>query len=231
MAPTCYTLDLHGFFRMKDYTMKAVIVAFDRFTDVDVFLPWDLLNRVRFRDKAFRVKIVGPSRTHRSVCGLELPMQGGVEECDNADLVYFASGPGTRDLIKDANFLKQFRLDPNKQIICSMCSGALILAALGILDGISATTYPTAIGELRGFGVEVETAKHFVSHGNIGTAAGCLAAVDLMAGRSRNCMAHKCGRTLSRRFCLWARSGLYILTCEQTHAPKISIVRAWSVLL
>jgi transcriptional regulator GlxA family with amidase domain len=160
--------------------VKAVIVAFDRFTDVDVFLPWDLLNRVRFRDKDFSVRIVGPSTTHRSVCGLELPMHADLEECNFADLVYFSSGPGTREFIKNDALLKRFRLDPNNQIICSMCSGALILAALGILKGISATTYPTAVEELRGFGIEVETAKHRVTHGNIGTAAGCLAAVDLM---------------------------------------------------
>jgi len=160
--------------------VKAVIVAFDRFTDVDVFLPWDLLNRVRFRDKDFSVRIVGPSTTHRSVCGLELPMHADLEECNFADLVYFSSGSGTREFIKNDALLKRFRLDPNNQIICSMCSGALILAALGILKGISATTYPTAVEELRGFGIEVETAKHLVTHGNIGTAAGCLAAVDLM---------------------------------------------------
>jgi len=160
--------------------VKAVIVAFDRFTDVDVFLPWDLLNRVRFRDKDFSVRIVGPSKTHRSVCGLELPMHADLEECNVADLVYFSSGPGTREFIKNDALLKRFRLDPNNQIICSMCSGALILAALGILEGISATTYPTAVEELKGFGIEVETAKHLVTHGNIGTAAGCLAAVDLM---------------------------------------------------
>jgi transcriptional regulator GlxA family with amidase domain len=160
--------------------VKAVIVAFDRFTDVDVFLPWDLLNRVRFRDKDFSVRIVGPSTTHRSVCGLELPMHADLEECNFADLVYFSSGPVTREFIKNDALLKRFRLDPNNQIICSMCSGALILAALGILKGISATTYPTAVEELRGFGIEVETAKHLVTHGNIGTAAGCLAAVDLM---------------------------------------------------
>ena len=160
--------------------MKAVIVAFDRFTDVDVFLPWDLLNRVRFRDKDFSVRIVGPSTTHRSVCGLGLPMHADLEECNFADLVYFSSGPGTREFIKNDALLKRFRLDPGNQIICSMCSGALILAALGILKGISATTYPTAVEELRGFGIEVETAKHLVTHGNIGTAAGCLAAVDLM---------------------------------------------------
>lgn len=160
--------------------MKAVIVAFDRFTDVDVFLPWDLLNRVRFRDKGFCVKIVGPSLKHRSVCGLELPTHGDLEECNDADMVYISSGPGTRDLIRDEQILKRFQINHEKQIICSMCSGALVLAALGILKGISATTYPTAIEELRSYGVEVETTKHLVTHGNVGTAAGCLAAVDLM---------------------------------------------------
>jgi len=37
---------------------KAVIVAFDKFTDIDIFLAWDLLNRVKHRDKEFVVKIV-----------------------------------------------------------------------------------------------------------------------------------------------------------------------------
>ena len=160
--------------------MKAVIVTFDRFTDVDVFLPWDLLNRVRFRDKSFTVRIVGPAASHKSVCGLDLPMHGILEECNDANLVFFSSGPGTRDLIKDETILNRLQLDPKKQVICSMCSGALILATLGLLEGISATTYPTAIEELRALGVDVETTKHLVTHDNIGTAAGCLAAVDLI---------------------------------------------------
>ena len=160
--------------------MKAVIVAFDRFTDIDVFLPWDLLNRVRLLDKDFSVRIVGLSASHESVCGIELPIQGSLEECNDANLVYFASGPGTRKLTTDDSFRNRLRLDPEKQVICSMCSGALILASLGLLEGLSATTYPTAAEELRAFGVNVETTRHLVTHGNIGTAAGCLAAVDLM---------------------------------------------------
>jgi hypothetical protein len=45
---------------------KAVIIAFDNFTDIDVFLPWDLLNRVRFRQKDFQVKIIGTAASHPS---------------------------------------------------------------------------------------------------------------------------------------------------------------------
>ncbi len=159
---------------------KATIVAFDKFTDVDVFLPWDLLNRVRFHDKEFQVKIVGTADKHKSVCGIELATHGQIEECNDADLVFFASGTGTRSLYKDQEYLSRFKLNPDKQLICSMCSGALILAGLGILNGISATTYPTAFKELRELGVEVVEDHHLVAHGNVATAAGCLAAVDLI---------------------------------------------------
>jgi transcriptional regulator GlxA family with amidase domain len=159
---------------------KAVIVAFDKFTDIDIFLAWDLLNRVKFRDKDFIVKIVGTENSHKSVCGLDLTTHGLIEECNDADIVFFGSGPGTRNLINDISYLERFKLDPEKQIICSMCSGALIIAALGHLKGFSATTYPTAFETLKSYDVNVLEDKHLVTHGNIGTAAGCLAAVDLI---------------------------------------------------
>jgi transcriptional regulator GlxA family with amidase domain len=158
---------------------KITIVAFDKFTDIDVFLAWDLFNRVRLIQKDWEVKIVGSQAKHTSVTGISFDMHGTVEDCSTADVVFFASGPGTRKLIKDREYLERFDLNPEKQIICSMCSGSLILAALGLLNGISATTYPTAIDELKSFGIQVEN-KDLVVHGNIATAAGCLAAIDLV---------------------------------------------------
>ncbi len=159
---------------------KITIVSFDKFTDIDIFLAWDLFNRTKFRATDVSVKIVGTKDKHKSVCGINLDMHGQIEECNTADIVFFGSGPGTRALIHDPEYLKRFKLNPDKQILCSMCSGALILAALGILDGLSATTYPTAFEELRKYNVDVLEDMHLVTHGNIGTAAGCLAAVDLV---------------------------------------------------
>jgi len=159
---------------------KAVLVTFDRFTDIDLFLAWDLLNRVKYRDKEFEVKIVGTKASHRSIRGLDITTHGSIEESNDADLVFFVSGVETRNLIHDKEWLDRFHLNPEKQIICSMCSGALLIAALGHLKGISAVTYPTVFETLKGFGVEVIEDHHLVTHGNIGTAAGCLAAVDLV---------------------------------------------------
>jgi transcriptional regulator GlxA family with amidase domain len=159
---------------------KAVIIAFDNFTDIDVFLPWDLLNRVRLLQKDFQVKIIGTATEHRSSCGINLAMQGQIEESREADLVFFASGSGTSALYKNQTYLDRFQLNAGRQIICSMCSGALLLAGLGLLDGITATTYPSVFSELKAMGIDVIEDHHLVTHGNIATAAGCLAAVDLL---------------------------------------------------
>lgn len=161
---------------------KVAIVTFDQFTDIDVFLPWDLLNRVRMmHDKDFQIKFVGTEKSHKSVSGIDLATHGQIEECNDADFVYFASGPGTRNLIKDIKYLSRFSLNPQNQIIGSMCSGALIIGALGHLKGLSATTYPTAFELLKKYDVKVIEDTHIVKEGNIATAAGCLAAVDLIS--------------------------------------------------
>jgi len=162
--------------------MKTVaIIVFDQFTDIDVFLPWDLFNRVKLKEKNWEVKFLGTKSSHTSIAGIDLKMNGWVEQASEADIVFFASGPGTRQLCKDKNYLSRFNLDPERQVICSMCSGAFLMASLGILDGKSATTYPTAFDTLEAMGVVVERDSHLVTHGNVGTAAGCLAAIDLVS--------------------------------------------------
>ena len=151
---------------------KIAIVIFDKFTDLDLWLMWDLLNRVRVPD--WDVKILGEKEIHLSATNIEVKTQGGIEEANDADAVLFVSGQGTRDRIADENWLAKFNLNPEKQFIGSICSGSLILARLGLLEGKTATTYPTSKAVLESFGVEV-IEKAFVAHGRVATAGGCLA--------------------------------------------------------
>jgi len=151
---------------------KIAIVIFDKFTDVDLWLMWDLLNRVRVAD--WSVKILGEKESHVSATGISIQTHGRVEEANDADAVLFVSGQGTRDRIADENWLAKFNLTSEKQFVGSICSGSLILAALGLLEGVTATTYPTSKTALESFGVEI-VEKPFVAHGNVATAGGCLA--------------------------------------------------------
>ena len=152
--------------------MKAAIILFDNFTDVDLFLMWDLLNRVKL--PGWKVRILGDQPQHTSATGLPVPTHGRIEEANEADVVLFVSGQGTRVKMKDQAWLAQFRLNPQKQLIGSICSGSLILGALGLLAGKMATTYPTSKQALESFGVTV-VEKPFVQQGNVATAGGCLA--------------------------------------------------------
>jgi transcriptional regulator GlxA family with amidase domain len=152
--------------------MKSSIVIFDQFTDIDLFLMWDLLNRVRL--PGWEVRILGERDHHISATGIAVPTHGLIDEANHSDVVLFVSGQGTRTKMKDQAWLSRFQLKPGKQMIGSICSGALLLAALGLLEGKTATTYPTAKQTLEGFGVTVEE-KAFIEHGDIATAGGCLA--------------------------------------------------------
>src|ERR1044071_4931024 len=111
--------------------MKIAIVIFDKFTDIDLFLMWDLLNRVRIDD--WSVKILGEAPAHVSATGISVATQGRIEEANDADAVLFVSGQGTRVKMIDKEWLSRFHLNPERQFIGSICSGALILAALGLL--------------------------------------------------------------------------------------------------
>lgn len=151
---------------------NVAIVIFDKFTDIDLWLMWDLLNRVRI--DGWSVKILGEKENHISVTGIETATHGRLEEASDADAVLIVSGPGTRDRILDENWLARLGLDPARQMIGSICSGSLVLAKLGLLDGKTATTYPTTKPLLESLGVEV-VEKPFIAHGNVATAGGCLA--------------------------------------------------------
>lgn len=152
--------------------MKTSIVIFDKFTDIDLWLMWDLLNRVRI--DGWEVKILGDKDVHISATSQEIKTHGTIEEANGSDAILFVSGFGSRDRIADPAWLSRFHLDPEKQVIGSICSGALILAKLGLLEGKTATTYPTVKTTLEGLGIEV-VERPFVDHGNIATAGGCLA--------------------------------------------------------
>lgn len=154
--------------------MDIRLVTFDDFTDLDLFILWDLLNRVGL--DGWRVRLLGEAASHTSSTGVEVKMHGPLEEANEADAVLFCSGRGTRRLAQDEKFLSAFRLDESRQLVGAIDSGALLLGALGLLKGRRATTYPSPELKktLEGMGARVVW-ESFVREGNVATAAQCLA--------------------------------------------------------
>lgn len=153
--------------------VRVSVVTFDDFTDLDLFILWDLLNRVEA--PGWRVELLGERESHVSATGVEVRMHGPLEAANSSDAVLFCSGKGTRAKCRDEGFLKSFRLDESRQLIGAIDSGALLLGALGLLRGRRATTYPSAElkATLEAMGAEVVW-RSFVREGNVATAAQCL---------------------------------------------------------
>lgn len=173
---TCYDYFLFSHKNGRGTMKKISIIIFDDFTDIDLFLMWDLFGRNK---TDWEVSILGTKESHRSSNGLAIQTHGNIVESKDADVVLFSSGKGSRVVIQDPNFLNQFFLDPKKQIIGSICSGALILASLGLLKDLTATTHSRAKIELKNMGIKVID-EPLICHGNIATAGGCLSAVYLV---------------------------------------------------
>jgi transcriptional regulator GlxA family with amidase domain len=154
--------------------MNIGIIVFDGFTDLDFYLPWDLLNRVRLLNirENWHVEILARSKFVKSAAGLELRATKDLGFANECDAVFFCSGYETRKLIQDKTFLETFRLEESRQIIAAIDSGALILGALGLLKGKRATTYPTAFEALEQYCEVVK--EPFVDCGRLATGARCL---------------------------------------------------------
>jgi transcriptional regulator GlxA family with amidase domain len=156
---------------------KIVIVIFDSFTDVDLFLMWDILGRNK---TDWKIRILGTNAEHISAHGLSVKTHGHISEANDADVVLFSSGKlGVKAALSDESFVSAFSLDTERQLIGSICGGAFILERLGLLRDGPATTHPDAMDELKALGVDVRD-QALVCNGNVATAGGCLSAVYLV---------------------------------------------------
>ncbi len=158
--------------------MHISILTFDGFNELDSFIAYGILNRVRRDD--WRVTIASPVERPRSMNGLVVDRQVSLAEACSADAVLVGSGMQTRQIAADDSLMAQLSLDPERQLLAAQCSGALLLAKLGLLNGIPACTDLTTRPWVVEAGVEV-LEQPFFQQGNIATAGGCLASVYLAA--------------------------------------------------
>ncbi|KQN00947.1 AraC family transcriptional regulator [Sphingobium sp. Leaf26] len=156
--------------------MRVAVVTFDGFNELDSFVALALLNRVA----GWRAGICGPGETVTSMNGVRVDVQQEIEFAGEADVVLIGSGVRTREVVSDAKLMARLRLDPARQIIGAQCSGALVLARLGLLEGVPVCTDVTSKPWVVATGAQVIEAP-FVAHGNVATAGGCMAAQYLSA--------------------------------------------------
>ena len=162
--------------------MRVAILTFDGFNELDSFIALGLLNRLGAQ--GWKAQITSPSKHVTSMNGVTVQAQQPLAFANEADAVIFGSGIYTRVIAEDHGkagaLLDQLQLDPVRQLIGAQCSGALLLARLGLLADMPACTDLTTKPWLVEAGVRVEDAP-FHARGPIATAGGCLASQYLAA--------------------------------------------------
>jgi transcriptional regulator GlxA family with amidase domain len=208
--------------------MKNIsIVIFDSFTDVDLFLMWDILGRNK---TDWQVKILGTKPEHVSAHGLSVKTHGHISEANDADVVLFSSGKiGVKAALADAAFMDAFCLNPKKQLIGSICAGAFILAKLGLLNAGPATTHPDAKKELQAMGVDVRDMA-LVYNGHVATAGGCLSAVYLVGWVVQVLFGHDKRKEALREIIPAGQSTIYEQLIESSIREGMSLNNAAATL-
>jgi transcriptional regulator GlxA family with amidase domain len=152
--------------------MHVAILTFEGFNELDSLVALGILNRIK--QPSWRVSIACPAPRVRSMNGVFMDAQISLREAESADAVIVGSGILTREIVKDRSLMAELRLDASRQLLGAQCSGTLILARLGLLQGVPACTDLTTKPWVEEAGVAVLN-QPFFAQGNVATAGGCLA--------------------------------------------------------
>ncbi len=152
--------------------MQIAVLTFDGFNELDSFIAFAILNRLK--SKGWKAHITSPTPDVTSMNGVTVQRQRPLEFASEADAVIIGSGINTRQIAADPKMLSRIVLEPSRQLVGAQCSGTLLLAKLGLIGGLPACTDLTTKPWVVEAGVEVLDTP-FVAHGNVATAGGCLA--------------------------------------------------------
>ncbi|MBI3460121.1 DJ-1/PfpI family protein [Candidatus Acetothermia bacterium] len=163
--------------------MKNIgILVFDQVEELDFVGPLEvfgLLQRMQPDTvKVFTVEADG--KPFRGAFQLQVIPEYSFAHCPPIDILVVPGGRGARTAMNDARVLEFVKTRAAQaEFITSVCTGSLILAKAGLLQGKRATTHRTALDELREFsGVTVEHLR-YIHEGNVITSGGISAGIDM----------------------------------------------------
>ncbi len=163
---------------------RVVILLFNDVEDLDFAGPLEIFGvfgRPGTND-AFEVVTVGESGdTIKTRNGLVIQPTYTFPDCPSADILVIPGGVGTRREIDNPaaiNWVKQTADDA--ELVLTVCTGSLMLAKAGLLDGLGATTHFSAMDLLAELAptAQIRAGERFIDNGRIIVSAGVSAGID-----------------------------------------------------
>ncbi len=158
--------------------MQIAIPIFPAFTALDAIGPYEVLQRLPGAEVVFCSETAGEVRTEQGMAALVADR--AIAEVTDPDIVVVPGGVGTRRLLDSGNPYVRWVADVHERTewTTSVCTGSLVLAAAGLLDGVDATTHWAARGALAELGAN-PVAERVVERDRVITAAGVSAGIDM----------------------------------------------------
>ena len=157
--------------------MDIAIPIFDGLTALDAIGPYEVLSRLPDARVHFLALEPGPKRTENGM--LTLVADRALDDMQSPEVVVMPGGYGTRALMHDEQMLDWVRAaHETSEWTTSVCTGALVLGAAGILDGLEATTHWALMDTLGRLGA-TPVSRRVVEQGKVITAAGVSSGIDM----------------------------------------------------
>ncbi|MDT5016735.1 MAG: hypothetical protein QOD39_2895 [Mycobacterium sp.] len=158
--------------------MQIAIVVYPGFTALDFIGPYEVLRNLPDAEVRFVWHEPGPISADSGV--LLVGATHSFDETPSPDILLVPGGMTTFEHARDEKVLDWVRqADKTSTWTTSVCSGSVILAAAGLLEGRRATSHWMVVPMLKPFGVEAVSDERIVHEGKFVTAAGVSAGIDL----------------------------------------------------
>ena len=150
-------------------------LLFPKLTQLDFTGPYEVMSRLPGAEVRLIWKEAGPVRADT---GLTMLADTAMADCPQLDILCIPGGPGVAALMEDEAVLAFLRAQaPGLRYLTSVCTGALVLGAAGLLRGRRATTHWASHDFLAALGA-VPVKERVVQDGNLVTGGGVTAGVD-----------------------------------------------------
>jgi transcriptional regulator GlxA family with amidase domain len=170
---------------MIETTGQIGIVLFEGVEELDAIGPWEVLSywTRNFPDDGFAVSTLSlKGGLVRCAKGLTIQTDHSFANAPLWEVLLYPGGQGTRPQLHDESVLKWVRRQrANVSLMTSVCTGSLVYAAAGLLRGRAATTHGNSLGRLAQLDatINVRSGERFVDDGDVITAAGVSAGIDM----------------------------------------------------
>jgi transcriptional regulator GlxA family with amidase domain len=178
------------------------ILIFDEAEELDVVGPWEVFTAAAMFNEGDRVlSIAEESRPVKCAKGLRVLPDHAFADAPPLDVVLVPGGRGTRREVENPVLIDWLReVGRRCAWVTSVCTGALLLHGAGLAKGRRVTTHWSFIEALRQRGqVTVLERTRYVRDGNVVTAAGVSAGIDMALWLVGQLHGVECARTVQRQ--------------------------------